>query len=38
MRTSNVEMHAQARGTERVTFGFQPATGIYHVFPSILYV
>ena len=34
--TSDVEMHAQTRGTERVSFSFKPTAGIHHVFPTVL--
>lgn len=34
--TCDIEMHAQARGTEWVPFSFEPTTRIYDVFPTVL--
>lgn len=34
--TGDIEMHAQTRGAERVSFSFKPPTGIHDVFSTIL--
>ena len=37
VRTSNIEVHAQARSSERMTFGLETAAWVNHVLSSVLY-